>query len=223
MAPHAPQVITIDGPAGAGKSTVAKRLAQKLHFSYLDTGAMYRALTLKALRQNANLEDEDQLAALAQQTTLDLENHPNGIKVFLDGEDVSQQIRTLEVTNHTFYIARASKVRAIMVKWQQRMGQKKNVLIEGRDTGTVVFPHANYKFYLDADTEERTQRRIKDLEKQGQAIDQEHLKKEIIERDQKDMTRKVGALKKADDAVFIDTTRLSVEDVVEKMLSYIHG
>lgn len=215
-------VVTIDGPAGAGKSTVAKHLARRLHFSYLDTGAMYRALTLKALRLKVNLEDENALVLLAKKTAIDFDkDSQTGLRVFLDGEDVSQAIRTLEVTNNTFYIARAPRVREIMVDGQRKIGLKHNVVVEGRDIGTVVFPKAAHKFYLDANFEERARRRIKELEEKGQTVEAEKLKQELEERDQKDLTRTAGPLKKADDAIFIDSTNLSVEEVVEKMMSYI--
>ena len=216
-------VIAIDGPAGAGKSTVAKKLAQRLNFFYLDTGAMYRALTLKALRQGVPLDSENQLTILAQQTVLDLVDHPRGIKIILDGEDVSEAIRTLEVTNQTFYIARAPKVREILVEWQRTIGRNRNVVLEGRDTGTVVFPKAKYKFYLDANVDVRARRRSGELIAKGQPVDEQKIKIEINERDQKDLTRKVGPLKKAHDAIFIDTTDLSVDKVVEEMLKHIHG
>src|SRR5215212_4644102 len=138
-------IITIDGPAGAGKSTTAKALARRLKFSYLDTGAMYRALTLKALRTKVNLVSEEDLAALALKTKLDLKSDGDEIKVLLDGQDVSQDIRTIEVTNNTFYAARAPKVRAIMVDWQRKIGEKNNIVVEGRDAGTVIFPNATKK------------------------------------------------------------------------------
>src|SRR3989338_8133671 len=153
-------IITIDGPAGAGKSSVAKRLAKQLNFAYLDTGAMYRALTLKSLRQKINLEDENALVAMSNQTFLDLkEDAQTGLRVFLDGKDVSNEIRSYDVTNHTFYIARTPGVRKVMVEWQREIAVKRNVVVEGRDIGTVVFPKANFKFYLDADFNERSRRR----------------------------------------------------------------
>lgn len=215
------EIITIDGPAGAGKSTVARRLAQRIGIFYLDTGAMYRALTLKAIRQGINLEDEAQLFELAQKTHIDLQNHSAGAKVFLDGEDVSDDIRSVEVTNKTFYVARTPRVRQIMVRWQREIGSKRSIVVEGRDVGTVVFPHASNKFYLDADFEERSHRRIKELKEKGKDVDETNLKQELGERDNKDLTRKVGPLKKADDAVVIDSTHLSVDEVVEKMLIHI--
>lgn len=211
-------IVTIDGPAGAGKSTVAKRLAKMLHFAYLDTGAMYRALTLKALRRKISLEDEANLAALARETAIDLENHPQGVRVMLDGEDVSEDIRTLEVTSHTFYIARAPAVRAIMVDLQRRMAHKRSLVAEGRDIGTVVFPQAEYKFYLDADLEERSRRRYKELAEKGREVNAQHLTRELQERDHKDLTRSTGPLKKAEDAIFIDSTNLSVEEVIERIV-----
>lgn len=216
-------VVTIDGPAGAGKSTVAKALAGRLGFAYLDTGAMYRALTLKALREGVNLEDEPALAALAQRTTLDILGQSGGVKVVLDGEDVSAAIRTLEVTNKTFYIARAPAVRAIMVQWQRDLGTRRSVVVEGRDVGTVVFPSARYKFYLDADAAERARRRVAELQEKGQAVDAVQIHKDLQERDTKDLTRAVGPLKQAADAVKIDSTGLSVEGVVEKILSCIQS
>ncbi len=215
------KIITIDGPAGAGKSTAARRLAQQMGIFYLDTGAMYRALTLKAIRQGMNLENEDKLSELAQKTHIDLQNHHAGAKVFLDGEDVSEEIRSVEVTNKTFYVARTARVRAIMVRWQREIGSKRSIVVEGRDVGTVVFPHASNKFYLDADFEERSHRRIKELKEKGKDVDEVNLKQELGERDNKDITRKVGPLKKAEDAVVIDSTHLSVDEVVEKMLDHI--
>ena len=215
------QIIAIDGPAGAGKSTVAKRLAQRLGFAYLDTGAMYRSLTLKALRGKINLEDEAELISLAKEAIIDLEDDPQGVKFFLDGEDVTKEIRTLEVTNKTFYIARVPGVRAVMVEWQRRIASKKSVVVEGRDVGTVVFPHASYKFYLDAEVSERARRRIQELRAKGETVDEQKLLHELQERDHKDFTRKIGPLRKAEDATCIDTTKLTVEQTVEKILKHI--
>jgi len=215
-------VVTIDGPAGAGKSTVAKELARRLGFFYLDTGAMYRALTLKALRKNVPLTDENALVRLAKDTVIDFqETNQNTLSIFLDGENVSETIRTLEVTQSTFHIAAAPRVREEMVKRQREIGKTKNIVVEGRDTGTVVFPEAKRKFYLDANPEERAKRRILELKAKGLSIDEPTLKKDLFERDQKDLTRQVSPLKKADDAVVIDSTNLSVGQVVDKMLEYI--
>lgn len=217
-------IITIDGPAGAGKSTVAKALARCLSISYIDTGAMYRALTLKAIRKKVDLEDELALVGLAQQTDIRLEGtDPSALKVFLDGEDVSEEIRSREVTNATFYIARAPKVREIMVQWQRQIAQNRDVVVEGRDIGTVVFPQAQYKFYLDADFDQRASRRIKELREKGQDVQEEKLKEDLGERDHKDFTRQVGPLRKAEDAVVVDSTNLPVEEVIEKILEHINS
>ena len=219
-------VIAIDGPAGAGKSTVAKALAARLNFSYIDTGAMYRALTLKALRDKINLENEAQLVKLAKQTSIDLQGNPqSGLKVMLDGEDVSKEIRTIEVTNNTFYVARTPQVREVLVTWQRAIGQRKSIVMEGRDIGTVVFPKATYKFYLDANVEERSRRRIEELKAKGKLVDAQKLTQELQERDQKDFTRSVGPLKQAEDAVYMDTTFWSIDENVSQILKYIqkHG
>jgi len=221
MPDQSQKIITIDGPAGAGKSTVAKQLAKKLDLSYLDTGAMYRALTLKAIQKNVNLENEDDVVAMAQQTHIDLENHAEGVKVILDGADVSKEIRTIEITNKTFYVAQKPRVRKIMVEWQRLLGSERGAVVEGRDVGTVVFPQASYKFYLDANIGERSRRRIEELREKGNNIDADKLMAELKERDHKDLTRSVGPLRKADDAVFIDSTYLTIDEVIEEMMKHI--
>jgi cytidylate kinase len=213
-------VITIDGPAGAGKSTVAKQVARELGFAFMDTGAMYRALTVKALRQKVALDNADALVALARVTVIDLLNEAGRpLKVILDGEDVSEQIRLTEVTNNTFYIARTPGVRHIMVEWQQQIGRRQSMVGDGRDLGTVVFPAAEYKFYLDADFKVRCQRRIDELKAKGQTVDEAALAKDLAERDHQDMSRKVGPLKPADDAVRIDSTGMSIDDVVKLIVA----
>ena len=215
-------IITIDGPAGAGKSSVAKYLARLLDISYLDTGAMYRALTLKALRQGVKLDNEQALADLARKTTINFsDDGAGGLRIMLDGEDVSEAIRSLEVTNNTFYAARAAKVREILVQWQQAIGKRRSLVGEGRDLGTVVFPKATYKFYLDADVEERCARRIRELKEQGKVFDEAKLRRDIKERDQKDFSRVAGPLKKSSDMIVIDSTGLTVEKTSQKILKYI--
>ena len=220
----ASHVITIDGPAGAGKSTVAKTLARRLRYSYLDTGAMYRALTLKAVRAGCDLTDESVLVRCAHETLIELQADPVlGTRVILDGNDVSEAIRTVDITNNTFYIARAPGVREILVGWQRKMGQTQSVVVEGRDVGTVVFPDATFKFYLDADFEERVQRRLKELVDKGVDVDAARLRQELRERDEKDLSRTVGPLRRADDAVLVDSTRLSIDGVVDKMLDIVQS
>ncbi len=215
-------VVAIDGPAGSGKSTVAKLLAARLDFAYLDTGAMYRSITLKAVRQGLNLEDEEVLAEMARNTRIDLQGNPQrGLKVFLDGEDVSEEIRTLEVTNQTFYIARAPKVRAVMVDLQRKIGASADVVIEGRDIGTVVFPGARFKFYLDASVQERAGRRFSEFQEKGKDVTLEQVMDDVRRRDEADFTRAVGPLKKAEDAVVIDSTCMSVGEVVETMARHV--
>ena len=218
---HKPLIIAIDGPAGSGKSTVSKIVAKRLALLYIDTGAMYRALTLKAMRQGLDLEDEDALVSLARSTEIGLEEKDK-LRVFLDGEDVSLAIRTPDVTANVKYVARVPGVRHEMVALQRSIGESHGgAVLEGRDIGTVVFPKADYKFYLDASPEERAKRRCKELIESGEAASVEGVKEDILTRDDSDMKRSVGALKKCDDAVFIDTTGLSIDGVTEKVLSYI--
>ena len=216
-------VITLDGPAGAGKSTVAKSLAGRLGITYLDTGAMYRALTLKALRFKMDLSDEEAFTSLARNTKISFKEMPDGcLNVTLDGEDVSVAIRSAEVTNNTHYAARTPGVRTLMVAWQRAIGQSRSIVTDGRDQGTVVFTDARYKFYVDADVEERVQRRYKELIAAGKSVDLDQLRIEMKDRDQKDFTRSVGPLKKAPDAITIDSTGLTVEGTVDKIMKLIN-
>lgn len=215
-------IITLDGPAGAGKSSVSKALAKRLGVSYLDTGAMYRALTLKALRANIDLTNEAALTQMAQASTIDFEPNAKGdLVVMLDGEDVSVGIRAVEVTNNTHYIARVPGVRDVLVKKQQEIGQAKSLVSDGRDQGTIVFPKATYKFYLDADVEERIGRRYRELTAAGKTVDINALRADMIDRDHKDFSRAVGPLKKAEDAIVIDSTGYDVEGSVDLIMKHI--
>ena len=215
-------VITLDGPAGAGKSTVAKSLAKRLGITYLDTGSMYRAITLKALRLKMDLSDEEAFTNLARNTKISFKEMPDGaLNVTLDGEDVSVAIRTVEVTNNTFYAARTPGVRTLMVAWQRAIGQARSVVTDGRDQGTVVFTDAKYKFYVDADVEERVGRRYRELVAVGKSVDLDKLRADMKDRDHKDFTRAVGPLKKAPDAITIDSTGLTVEGTVDRIMKLI--
>lgn len=217
-------IIAIDGPAGAGKSTVAKLVAHRLRFTYLDTGAMYRALTVEALNRKVDLDNEEELVGVAKQTKIEIEPLLNGsLKIFLNGTDVSTRIRENDVTKNVSFIARAPKVRSVMVELQRAFSENHNIVVEGRDIGTVVFPQAGKKFYLDADFKERARRRIKELAESDSDINKEEIKKDLQERDNQDLTRKAAPLKKAEDAIYIDTTNLTIEEVVSKILEYIRN
>jgi len=214
-------VIAIDGPAGSGKSTVSKLVAKRLGLLYIDTGAMYRALTLKAMRSGADLEDEGGLVELARSTDIELGCKDEIAVVLLDGENVAGLIRTADLTNKVKYIARVPGVRREMVRMQRCMGEKSGAVMEGRDITTVVFPDADYKFYLDADPEERARRRFKELKDAGSSVTLEEIIKDVVARDESDMRRSVGALKVADDAIVIDTTDLSIDGVVNEIMKKI--
>lgn len=216
-------IIAVDGPAGSGKSTVSKEVARKKGLLYIDTGAMYRALTLKAMSSKLDLSNENAIIGLAQNTRIDLTyKQDDGLSVFLDGEDVTDKIRTPELTNNVKFISGVAGVREEMVKMQRaaaRIGA--GAVLEGRDIGTIVFPDADKKFYLDADINERTKRRYKELVKAGQAVSLSDVEEDVRIRDKNDIEREYGPLKKADDAIVVDTTGLTIDQVVEKMLSYI--
>ncbi len=211
--------IAIDGPAGSGKSSVARRVAAMLGYLYLDSGAMYRALALKALRRGAPLPDEPKLEALARETHIELkapnaEQEAAGAKncVFLDGADVTQEIRTSEVAQAASRLATIAKVRHVLVAEQQRAGSGGGIVMEGRDIGTVVFPNAELKIFLDASPEVRAERRWKEHQEKGEQVTLPEVFDEVIERDKRDRERKVSPLVRAADAVLVDNTAMGVEE-----------
>jgi cytidylate kinase len=213
-------IIAIDGPAGAGKSTVAKIIAQKLGFLYVDTGAMYRALTLKAIREKIDSKDISSIIEMAGRSQVDLRNNQDGsLIIFLDNEDVTGAIRKPLITKSVSDIARIKEVREVMLGIQRRLGKERDSVLDGRDIGTVVFPDADKKFYIDARFDERVRRRYKELIGSGQEITQEEVALDLSNRDTIDSTREVAPLKKADDAIYIDTTDMTIEEVVGKALS----
>ncbi len=214
---EATQIVAIDGPAGAGKSTVAKRVARELGFAFLDTGAMYRAATWRALKHAVNLDDAQALAASTDAMDLVMEETPGGQRVVVDGEDVARAIRTPEVTRLIFKLDQNSAVRRTLVGLQRRFGERQPTVAEGRDIGTVVFPKAKCKIFLDASLECRTRRRAEDLKKAGQPVDLDKLRAEIHDRDEKSRNRADSPLRQADDAVPVDTSGMTIDEVVAEI------
>ena len=217
--------VAIDGPAGSGKSTISKLTAEKLGFTYIDTGAMYRALTLKVMKKNVDFADEEGIIKLSAELDLDLlpsEKASSTIRVIMDGEDVSCAIRSMEVTTNVKHVCKIPAVRENLVELQRRMAAGTGgAVMEGRDIGTVVLPGARYKFYLDADFDERVQRRLAEMRAKGHPITQQEVADDLKQRDHTDKTREVGPLKKAEDAVLLDTTNLTIDQVVDKIISYV--
>lgn len=207
-------IIAIDGPAASGKSTTAKQVASQLGYLHIDTGAMYRAMALKVLRSKVDPNDSEKVAELATTTTVRLALRDGKVRIVLDGEEVSGEIRLPEVTNMVSPVSTVSDVRKLMVKEQREMGTEGGIVLEGRDIGTVVFPNAELKIFMLADVRERAVRRRKELETKGVTISVEELEKEILERDRIDSGRAVSPLTKADDAIELDTTHLSIEEQV---------
>jgi cytidylate kinase len=211
--------IAIDGPAGSGKSTVARRVAAMLGYLYLDSGAMYRAVALKALERGIPLENEPQLEALARETHIELkaptaEQEATGLKnrVFLDGREVTEEIRTGEVAQAASRLATIAGVREVLVAEQQRAGQGGGVVMEGRDIGTVVFPNAELKIFLEASPEVRAQRRWKEHQEKGESLTLLEVLQEVRERDKRDRERRVSPLVRAKDAVLVDNTAMGIEE-----------
>lgn len=214
-----PIAIAIDGPAAAGKSTVAKIIAEKLGYIYIDTGAMYRALTLKALRENVNLDDEMGILNILMDTEIVLKQSNEGQLVLLDGSDVTNEIRFQHVTTKVSYVAKLASIRKEMVIRQQKMAEKRGVVMDGRDIGTHVLPDAEVKIFLIASVEERAKRRYDENTKKGIASNMLELKKEIEVRDRIDSNREASPLIKAPDAIEVDTTSLSILEVAERILA----
>jgi cytidylate kinase len=218
-------IITIDGPAASGKSTAARLLAQKLGASYLDTGAMYRAVTLAAMQNGIDLKDEQELLEVIQKNNFQFRGEKGEMKVCIDDGDVTEQIRSPQVTANARYIASAPRVREKLVQMQRQFAaEQQSIVTEGRDQGTVAFANADIKFFLIADTKERARRRQAELVIKGgtesaEETDLPQVQKDIEERDKSDRNRTVGPLKPAEDAVVIDTTNLTIEQVVDKLLS----
>jgi len=210
--------IAIDGPSGAGKSTVARLLAKRLGYVYIDTGAMYRSVAFRVKEKSISLKDESALNQLASSLHIAFVTEGEQTHVFCDGEDITSAIRTPEISRLASSISKQKGVRKALVQMQREMGKEGGVILEGRDIGTVVFPGADVKFYLDAESDERVRRRYDEMVEKGVKVDFKETEEELVQRDHNDMHRIHSPLKKADDALFIDSTHRSVEEVVEEMV-----
>jgi cytidylate kinase len=214
-------IIAIDGPAGSGKSTTAKLVAERLGILHLDTGAMYRCITLKGLESKIPYQDHKKIGEMSDNTEINFTMEQSRQQVLMDKKDVTEAIRSPEVTANVSDYCAVPVVREILVEQQRRIGRQQSSVLEGRDIGTVVFPDADFKFFLIADPKVRAERRQKELAAKGIRRSIEELVTDITERDRKDMTRSHSPLKKADTAVEIDTTALTIEEQVEKIIGYI--
>ena len=214
-------IIAIDGPSAAGKSTLAKRLAKDLGFTYLDTGGMYRALALKVLREGIDIGNDRALTELMGRTAIDLVVTGGKLKVLLDGEDVSHEIRTPEVSQMASKASTLEVVRRWMLVLQRAFGRRGNVVAEGRDIGTVVFPDAEVKIYLDASAQERARRRVEELRQAGRQVSLDETLREMWERDKRDSERDLAPLRKADDAIAIDSTSVDAEALAQRVMQQI--
>ena len=214
-------IIAIDGPSAAGKSTLAKRLAKDLGFTYLDTGGMYRALALKVLREGIDIGNDGALTELIGRTAIDLDVTGGKLKVLLDGEDVSHEIRTPEVSQMASKASTLEVVRRWMLVLQRAFGRRGNVVAEGRDIGTVVFPDAEVKIYLDASAQERARRRVEELRQAGRQVSLDETLREMWERDKRDSERDLAPLRKADDAIAIDSTSVDAEALAQRVMQQI--
>lgn len=215
--------IAIDGPAGAGKSTVAKIVADRLGYLYIDTGAMYRAVALLAIEQGVAFDDAEGLTALIRDNEIALEPAPSGCRVFINGKDVSRDIRLPEVGNAASPVSAVAEVRSLLVAMQQELAARRPVVMDGRDIGTVVLPDAACKVFLTASTRVRAQRRAKELLEKGLDADIDQVEREIMERDQRDSTRAASPLRQAEDAVLLDSSDMSVEEVVSHIIELAEG
>ena len=212
-------IVAIDGPAGSGKGTITKLVAEKLNLIYIDSGATYRCVALACLRNNIKLEEQDKIIELTK--TLDIEFNENG-QTFLNKEDVSDLIRSKEVTGIVSQVSSIVEVREILVDLQRKMSNGKNVIMEGRDITTVVFPNADYKFYLDASVEERARRRFKQNQEKGINTSMEEIIESIKFRDYNDMHKPVGSLMRTDDQIYIDSTNMTIDEVVNAIINEIN-
>jgi cytidylate kinase len=213
----AKKIIAIDGPAGSGKSTTARLVAKKLGFVYLDTGAMYRAITFKALENGVDVNDENELEELAKNSVITFDIKDGINRIWLDGKDVTEKIREPQVDKNVSYVSMHKKVRKVLVEKQKKMGKETDLVAEGRDTTTVVFPHA-FKVYLDANLEERAKRRFLELKEKGIKTTLEEQMAEISRRDKLDSEREASPLLQDKDAVVVDTSHLTIEQQVDRVI-----
>lgn len=214
-------IVAVDGTAGSGKGSITKIVAEKLNLTAIDTGAMYRCVALAMLEQNVKLEEIEKIEEILKNIKIEFKEDENGKKVFLNGQDVSKKIRTVEVTEYTSPVATIGIVREHLVKLQREMAEKIDVIMEGRDIGTKVFPNANVKIYLDATPEERAMRRVKQNKENGINTPYEEILQNVIDRDYRDSHREISPLIKAPDAVYIDSTGMTIEEEAEAVIKVI--
>ena len=212
-------VVAIDGPSGSGKGTIAKILEEKLHLVNIDTGATYRCIALKMIQNNIDIKDEDKIIEISKNLDVKFADH----KVYLDGNDVTKEIRSKEVTSIVSPVSSIIKVRENMVELQRKMANSSDVVLEGRDITTVVLPNADFKFYLDASLEERVNRRMKQNKELGVEMSYDEVKNSMSARDYNDMNKPVGALKRTEEQIYIDSTNMTIDEVANTMINIIRG